>query len=102
MEIAFNWIEIITWLLLIVGGIGSIGLGLSIDWTQSTKKPNDVPVVVRSSDAPPPAGAQEWVVDIIGAMASASAESKIAALVNGSTRDEARSRRIAELEGQAT
>ena len=97
MEIAFNWIEIITWLLLIGGGIGSIGL--AIDWAQSTKTPNDVPVVVRSSDAPPPAGSQEWVVDIIGAMASASAESKIAALVNGSTRDEARSRRIAELEG---
>ena len=97
MEIAFNWPEIITWLLLIVGGIGSIGL--AIDWAQSTKTPNDVPVVVRSSDAPPPAGAQEWVADIIGAMASASAESKIAALVNGSTRDEARSRRIAELEG---
>ena len=100
MEIAFNWPEIITWLLLIGGGIGSIGI--AIDWAQSTKTPNDVPVVVRPSDAPPPAGAQEWVADIIGAMASASAESKIAALVNGSTRDEARSRRIAELEGQAT
>lgn len=99
MEISINWVEIITWLLLIGGGIGSVGL--AIDWAQSVKTPNDVPVVFRSSDAPPPAGAQEWVADIIGAMGGAKPESVLDALKSGETRDEARSRRIAELEGPA-
>jgi len=101
MEISINWVEIITWLLLIGGGIGSAGF--AIDWAQSTKKPNDDKrVVVRSADAPPPAGAQEWVQDIIGAMGGAKPESVLDALKSGETRDEARSRRITELEGPAT
>jgi len=54
----------------------------------------------RSADEPPPPGAQDWVNDIAAAMGDASAESKLTALRDGLTRDQARMARIAELEAR--
>lgn len=59
---------------------------------------NDMAIKKRGADEPAPPGAIKWVQDIREAMGSAKAESILASLTAGESRDQARSRRIAELE----
>ena len=103
--ISINWPEIIRWLLLILGGGGTAAL--AVGWASSGAKPKPVTpkdpesTPVRSADAGPPDGAVEWVENIWLAHSGAAADSVIASLRAGDTRDKAQARRIAELEGPA-
>ena len=101
--ISINWPEIIRWLLLILGGGGTAAL--AVGWASSgtvkqkpvtPKDPESTPV--RSADAGPPEGAVDWVIDIHDAMSGAEAQSVLNSLSDGHSRDQARQRRIAELE----
>jgi len=102
--ISINWQQIIAYLLLSLSGLGGIAYGGKIAWTKfRTAKPGVSKSVEsegtsRAADEPAPAGAIEWVNDICEAMGAASAETKLKALVAGSTRDNARALRISELE----
>lgn len=65
------------------------------------EKATVVDPAVRGADDPAPEGAVEWIKDIKTAMGGSSAESMLAALLAGESRDKARSRRIQELEKAA-
>ncbi len=99
--INIDWQQIITWFVLVVGGLGTTGIGgwwgfkklRSVLPTKSTAK-----AVERSADAPAPSGAVEWATDICSAMGTAPDSSKLKAILAGSTRDQARGLRITELE----
>lgn len=96
--ISIDWQQVIGYVLVIGGGIAGLAggvYGLREAWR--IRKPL---ASERSADAPAPAGAVEWAVDICAAMGTASAESKLTAITNGYTRDAARKFRIAELEGK--
>jgi hypothetical protein len=108
--ISLDWSNIIGSFLLIAGLCGVIivvGVWLadkfnasSRDWIQIDQietKP-DKPTATRSADAGPPPGAVEWVVDIIHAMGAAHASCILEALSDSCTRDQARARRIEQLE----
>lgn len=61
--------------------------------------PTGVPLVkARSADAGPPAGAVEWVSDIISSIGNAPDGIVLSALFDGDSRDAAQARWIAELE----
>ena len=97
--ISIDWQQLIAYLLLAASGLGSIAYGGKIAWSKfRTSKPKTADA--RSADEPAPPGAVEWVADICEAMGDASAESKLAALTVGSTRDNARALRIHELEAK--
>lgn len=66
--------------------------------TVTVDKATVVDPAVRGADDPAPDGAVEWIKDIKTAMGGSSAESMLAALLAGESRDKARSRRIQELE----
>lgn len=66
--------------------------------TVTVDKATVVDPAVRGADDPAPDGAVEWIKDIKTAMGGSSAESMLAALLAGESRDKARSRRISELE----
>ena len=97
--IQIDWQQIIAYMLLGGSGIGGLIWGGKAAWT---KFRSGTPTTIedRSADAPAPAGAVEWAVDICSAMGDASAESKLTAILNGHTRDAARKFRIAELEAK--
>ena len=96
--IQIDWQQIIAYLLLGGSGIGGLIWGGKTAWTKfRSGKPASTE---RSADAPAPAGAVEWAVDICKAMGDASADSKLAAILLGVTRDGARQARIAELEAK--
>lgn len=118
-----NWSYVIG-LFLIVGGVifaiaalWSIGMSF-LTRNSVTKPPQSTPVVVsstvlstdrqattrslvpqkRGADDPAPLDAVKWVLDIRESMGVASSESVLASLVAGESRDQARARRISELE----
>ena len=99
MTVSLNWQPILGALLLIAGA--AFG---GVQWWRSRLvspgKPSQSQT--RSADAPAPPGAVQWVADIKLAMGAAKAESVLAALIDGATRDQARMLRIAELEGKPT
>ena len=97
--ISIDWQQLIAYLLLGGSALGGIAYGGKIAWSKfRTAKPASPSE--RSADEPAPPGAVEWVADICEAMGDASAESKLAALTVGSTRDNARALRIHELEAK--
>ena len=53
---------------------------------------------VRGADEPPPPGAVDWATDIAESMSKADDTSKLKAIMEGCTRDEARAMRISEQE----
>jgi len=57
--------------------------------------------VTRGADDAPPVGSVDWVCDIVGAMGLAEPKTILMALMDGTTRDQARMVRIAELEKSA-
>ena len=96
--ISIDWQQIIAYMLLGGSGIGGLIWGGKTAWTKvRSGKPA---ITERSADAPAPAGAVEWAVDICKAMGDASADSKLTAILLGVTRDGARQARIAELEAK--
>ena len=96
--ISIDWQQIMAYLLLGGSGIGGLIWGGKAAWTKfRSGKPA---TAERSADAPAPAGAVEWAVDICKAMGDASADSKLTAILLGVTRDGARQARIAELEAK--
>lgn len=125
--LSINWSQIFAVVLLVIGGAGTTALipvagYKGYQWWKARKaaKPAVVPAkaatvattvtvdkatvvdpAVRGADDPAPEGAVDWIKDIKAAMGGSSAESMLAALLAGETRDQARSRRIQELE-QAT
>lgn len=125
--LSINWSQIFAVVLLVIGGAGTTALVpvagyKGYQWWKARKaaKPAVVPAqatsvaatvavdkatlvdpAVRGADDPAPEGAVEWIKDIKTAMGGSSAESMMAALLAGESRDKARSRRIQELE-QAT
>lgn len=98
--ISIDWQSILAYLLLGGSGLGGLIWGGKVAWTKWKALPASkvTPIAERSADAPAPTGAVEWVEDIVDAMGSASAESVLIALRDGASRDDARSRRIGELE----
>ena len=97
--ISIDWLQVIGAILISVSGLGGLAWGGKAAWTKfrtATPKTADD----RSADEPAPPGAIEWVSDICDAMGSATAESKLKALLVGSTRDNARALRIYELEAK--
>lgn len=122
--LSINWSQIFAVVLLVIGGAGTTALVpvagyKGYQWWKARKaaKPAVVPPkettvvttvtvdkatvvdpAVRGADDPAPEGAVEWIKDIKTAMGGSSAESMLAALLAGESRDKARSRRIAELE----
>jgi hypothetical protein len=98
--IAIDWQQVIAYLLLGGSGIGGLIWGGKAAWTKFRSVAKSSEESKRSADAPAPAGAVEWAVDICAAMGDASAESKLTAILNGHTRDAARKFRITELEGK--
>lgn len=113
MAIDLNWEPIAGSVLIAIGAVWSLITG-GLAWRkrQSSRPPrpereraNDSPTAVstsadsvRSADAPAPAGAVEWVVDILAAMGKSDSDSVLEALTAGESRDTARARRIAALE----
>lgn len=96
--IQIDWQQVVAYLLLGGSGIGGLIWGGKAALTKfRSGKPASTE---RSADAPAPAGAVEWAVDICKAMGDASADSKLAAILLGVTRDGARQARIAELEAK--
>jgi hypothetical protein len=94
-----DWPNIIGSLLLIAGLCGVIILaGVWLADKFNTPSTNPVKPVVRSADAGPPAGAVEWVIDIQTAMGASHASNVLEALADGCSRDQARARRIEQLE----
>lgn len=122
--LSVNWSQIFAIVLLVIGGAGTTALipvagYKGFQWWKARQAakpavvpakvipvapsitPNDATVVdlaVRGADDPAPAGSIEWIKDITAAMGGSSAESMLDALLAGETRDQARSRRIKELE----
>ena len=97
--IAIDWQQVIGSILIGGSSLGGAIWAAIIAWK---KFRTGTPVVTaeRSADAPAPAGSVEWAVDICKAMGDASADSKLAAILLGVTRDGARQARIAELEAK--
>lgn len=95
MSVEINW-QAVSGILLLLAGGGWSGW----QWWSARRGGNPPEVATRSADELPPPGAVDWVADIQSAMSGASPESVLACLVSGSTRDEARSARILELESQ--
>jgi hypothetical protein len=108
--ISLDWSNIIGSFLLIAGLCGVIivvGVWLadkfnasSRDWIQIDQietKP-DKPTATRSADAGPPPGAVDWIVDIQAAMGASHASNVLEALTDSCSRDQARARRIEQLE----
>jgi hypothetical protein len=101
VNVSLNWQPIVGGLLLAVGAVVA-----GVQWWRSrphaaqTAKPAKGESQKRSADEPAPPGAVQWVNDIIVAMGAAKADSVLAALADGATRDKARMLRIAELEGK--
>jgi len=60
------------------------------------------PAASRGADVPAPPGAVDWVLDICKAMSMAEPGTILEALKIGESRDQARTRRIAELEDLIT
>ena len=122
--LSVNWSQIFALVLLVICGAGTTALipvagykGYQWWKARQAAKPAVVPAkvspvapavvpnkaivvdpAVRGADDPAPDGAVEWIKDIKTAMGGSSAESMMAALLAGESRDQARSRRIAELE----
>lgn len=95
----FDWSNIVGSLLLIAGLFGVIifaGVWLADKFNTPSTKP--VTPVGRSADAGPPPGAVEWVLDITTAMGASHASCVLEALADGCCRDQARARRIEQLE----
>ena len=102
MSVSLNWQPIVGGLLLIAGAVFA-----GVQWwrsrptgQQGAQTSNPSQSQKRSADEPAPPGAVQWVNDIMLAMGAAKAESVLSALADGATRDQARMRRIAELEGK--
>ena len=66
--------------------------------TLDVKSDSPLAVVPRGADQIAPPGAVEWVLDIVAAMSAASPSTTLESLKLGESRDQARTRRIAELE----
>ena len=97
--ISIDWQQVIGSILIGGSGIGGAIWAAIAGWKKfRTGRPAEI--TERSADAPAPAGAVEWLTDVCKAMGDASAESKLAALIQGATRDQARMLRIAELEAK--
>ena len=96
MSVSINWQPILGGLLLVAGAVFA-----AFQWWRSRQASHAAgkPQPKRRADEPPPSGAVAWVLDICEAMGTAKAESVLAALTSGATRDQARMARIAELEG---
>ena len=97
--ISIDWQQVIGWILIGGSGIGGTIWAAIAGW-KKFRTSNPAATAERSADAPAPAGAVEWLTDVCKAMGDASAESKLAALIQGATRDQARMLRIAELEAR--
>jgi hypothetical protein len=95
---SLDWPSIIGTLLAGFGGLGSLLYGGK--WFLNQRKAIIAPIATeaRSADAGPPAGAVEWVVDIIAAMSESQASCILEALEDSCSRDQARARRIEQLE----
>jgi hypothetical protein len=94
MEVDFRNIGI----LIVVAGVVLALIIAAVVWWRERRSPFGA-IVSRSADSGPPTGSVEWVVDIRKAMSNAPAETVLQALTDGVSRDEARYRRITELEG---
>lgn len=70
--------------------------------TLDVKPSNPLAVVPRGADQNAPPGAVEWVLDICSAMSMAEPGTILESLKVGESRDQARTRRIAELEDVMT
>lgn len=97
--ISVDWQSIIAYLLLGASGLGGLAWGGKAAWVKWKARPTGTTPGRGADDLAPP-GSIEWVTDVCDAMGSASAESKLNALCTGSTRDQARSLRISELEAK--
>jgi hypothetical protein len=97
--ISIDWQQVIGWILIGGSGIGGTIWVAVVGW-KKFRSGRPSAIAERSADAPAPAGAVEWLTDVCKAMGDASAESKLAALIQGATRDQARMLRIAELEAR--
>jgi hypothetical protein len=97
--ISIDWQQVIGSILIGGSGLGGAIWAAIAGWKKFRTSTPSV-LAERSADAPAPAGAVEWAVDICAAMGDASAESKLTAILNGHTRDAARKFRITELEGK--
>jgi hypothetical protein len=94
---SLDWPAITGTLMAAIGGLGSLLYGGK--WFLNQRKailPNTP--ATRSADAGPPPGAVEWVVDIQTAMGASHASNVLEALADGCSRDQARARRIEQLE----
>jgi hypothetical protein len=96
MEI--DWLFVTATLLTAIGGLGSLLYGGK--WFLNQRKAIVAPIATeaRSADAGPPPGAVEWVIDIQTAMGASHASCILESLSDGCTRDQARARRIEQLE----
>lgn len=94
---SINWPYAIGALLLAIGSLGGVG---TAGWyaMKRSSVPSVTKEIVRSADVGAPANAMAWVADIRKAMGNAPADSVLAALAGGMNRDQARAKRIAELE----
>jgi hypothetical protein len=93
-----DWPSIIGTLLAGFGGLGSLLYGGKWFLTQRKAIVAPIATVARSADAGPPPGAVEWVVDIQTAMGASHASNVLEALTDSCSRDQARARRIEQLE----
>jgi len=103
MSVSINWQPIIGGILIAGGAIWAAVQAWRARPVKAAKLVHPIAPDApshRSADEPPPPGAQEWVIDIHSAMGDASEESVLACLRDGSTRDQARMARIAELEAR--
>lgn len=99
--ISINWQQVAAYLLLGGSGLSGLIYAAIVAWRKlRNRTPSTTEIARRSADEPAPNGAVEWVADIVTAMGTASAESKLIALRAGSNRDQARSLRISELEAK--
>lgn len=92
-----DWPSIIGTLIAAIGAIGSLLFGGKWFLTQR-RAITPKPTTSRSADAGPPPEGVEWVVDIRTAMSESHASCILDALEDGCTRDQARARRIEQLE----
>lgn len=116
--ITVDW-SFVGMVLVVLGGIGTAILAVT-KWpafkaassgvlsVPQIAAPVDAPVVDtavvtwRGADVPAPPGAVDWVLDICAAMSMAEPGTILEALKIGESRDQARTRRIAELEDAMT
>jgi hypothetical protein len=95
--VSIDWPQVIGAILIAVSGLGALAWGAKAAW-ERFRVAQPAGETQRAADEPAPDGAVDWVSDICEAMGSATAESKLKALLVGSTRDKARALRITELE----